>query len=146
MNSDFPKYGTDEWEGLPEFVKILNTYEEGFDDFTVCKRLKFSKSHFDQRFEREEDFKKVIEFGRTLERAWWMEQGREGLWDKNFVSSVYSLHMKNRFGWAEKAETKASDFVRLEEMSKEQVLEAISKMQPAIQSQLENRPLKAVKI
>ena len=75
-----------------------------------------------------------------------MEQGREGLWDKNFVSSVYSLHMKNRFGWAEKAETKASDFVRLEEMSKEQVLEAISKMQPAIQSQLENRPLKAVKM
>lgn len=85
--------------------KVVDLYSEGGADVEVARLLGLSMRKFYELVDENASFSDVVERGRTFAQAWWYEAGRRGLFADKFNASVYSLNMKNRFGWADKVET-----------------------------------------
>ncbi len=135
-----------EFDSLSIPEKILTLYSFGADDWEVCAGLQITKADFINKYENDSVFKKCVDYGRTVERAWWTKQGRLNLNDKTFNSSVYSLHMKNRFAWAEKAETTTKDVDNIANMTPEEIRQKIEQMQPQVTAILKAAAGKGTKI
>lgn len=89
----------------PEWIKkITDSYAAGMSDIEVCRELDITMKTFSETYEENEGFRKLVDHGRMLSNAWWMEQGRKNLWNKEFVTPLWTFNMKNRFGWADKTE------------------------------------------
>lgn len=134
------------FESLPTPEKILTLYSLGADDWEVCTGLQITRTEFLKRYADDSIFKKCVDYGRTMERAWWTKQGRVNLSNKSFNSSIYSLHMKNRFGWAEKAETTARDVDNIKDMTPDEIRQKIEQMQPQVTEILKLAAGKGTKI
>ena len=52
----------------------------------------------------EPEYFATIKRGQQLSEAWWMQTGREQLWNKDFSYTGWYMNMKNRFGWTDKTE------------------------------------------
>jgi hypothetical protein len=92
---------------FPEWRKTLvDLYDQGASDVEVMRALRLSPSAFEAlaKDQLESDFGELVAFGHTLSKAWWMQQGRTNLHTKGFQTSLYTINMKNRFGWSEKQE------------------------------------------
>lgn len=134
------------FDSLPTPEKILTLYSLGADDWEVCTGLQITRTEFNKRYADDSIFKKCVDYGRTMERAWWTKQGRINLSNKSFNSSIYSLHMKNRFGWAEKAETTARDVDNIKDMTPEEIRQKLEQMHPAVTEILKQHAGKGTKI
>ena len=88
--------------------KILDLYSQGMSDYEVMTQLRLHDSTF-KRFMAEPDFAEVIQFGRQCSRAWWEEQGRINLNNKDFNSALWKTNVQNRLGWSDKTSTHESD-------------------------------------
>ena len=89
--------------------KLMTCYKEGMSDVEVCRELELTIRNFNQLYSENEGFKKLVDYGRMLSNAWWMEQGRKNLWNKEFSVSLWNFNMKNRFGWADKTEVRSDE-------------------------------------
>lgn len=85
---------------------VTDSYKSGMSDVEVCRELDITLKTFNELYQENEGFRKLIDHGRMLSTAWWMEQGRKNLWNKDFVTPLWTFNMKNRFGWADKTEVK----------------------------------------
>lgn len=85
--------------------RILNCYKTGASDVEVASLLEISLKKFNQMYDENSDFARVIDFGRTAAHAWWMSQGRIHLLTKGFQGSLWGFNMKNRYSWADKVDT-----------------------------------------
>lgn len=81
---------------------LKDEYEAGASDVEVCKAIKITSAKFEQMMKENVQFKKLVEYGRTLAQAWWMEHARKALYNKSFNVAVWTMVVKNRFGWSEK--------------------------------------------
>lgn len=94
----------------PKWIKpLIDGYKNGYSDVEVCRELDITLKVFNLMYQENEGFRKLVDYGRMMQQAWWMEQGRKNLWNKDFSVSLWNFNMKNRFGWADKTETKNSD-------------------------------------
>lgn len=84
--------------------KMTSSYKEGMSDVEVCREIDITMKTFNEMYHENEGFKKLVDYGRMLSNAWWMEQGRKNLWNREFSTSLWNFNMKNRFGWADKTE------------------------------------------
>lgn len=91
--------------------KVIAGYKEGMSDVEVCREMDWTMKTFNESYSHNEGFRKLIDYGRMLSNAWWMEQGRKNLWDKTFSVALWNFNMKNRFGWADKSEVKGEGIV-----------------------------------
>lgn len=87
--------------------KITDGYKVGMSDVEVCRELDITMKTFNEMYETNEGFQKLVNHGRMLSNAWWMEQGRKNLWNRDFSVTLWNFNMKNRFGWADKSEVTA---------------------------------------
>jgi hypothetical protein len=102
------------------YTQIEKAYCSGASDIEICRLLKIRPTQFQDRINRDRNFKELIEIGRMLRRAWWMEQGRINLTNPRFNRNTWSDFMKNEFGWSEKTETVTETKERsVEELAKE---------------------------
>lgn len=89
--------------------KITDSYREGYSDVEVCRELGITNKQFNKLYSENDKFAEIVDFGRMLSHAWWMEKARKNLNDRTFNTSLYIIVMKNRYGWAEKIEAAALD-------------------------------------
>lgn len=92
----------------PDWNKIKALYSEGAGDPEIARALNLTMKRFDKLIEDVPAFAEFVEMGRTLSMAWWYEQGRKGITADKFNSPLYSLNMKNRFGWADRVDNTAT--------------------------------------
>lgn len=88
--------------------KLTDGYSQGMSDVEVCKELNITLRTFNEMYSENDGFRKLVDYGRTLAHAWWMEQGRIHLRNRDFSTPLWTMNMKNRHGWAEKSEVKTS--------------------------------------
>jgi len=84
--------------------KILSLYSEGASDVEVAAALGLSERRFAQMYEELPAFAKIVDLGRTKEKAWWYHVGRRNLTSKTFQGTTWNMNMKNRFKWADKVD------------------------------------------
>jgi len=93
-----------------DWVKVLtDSYKEGFSDVEVCRELRITMKQFTSMYDKNDKFAELVDFGRMLSHAWWMEKARKNLNMRDFNTSLYIMVMKNRYGWAEKLEASQVD-------------------------------------
>jgi hypothetical protein len=97
---------------------ILLMYDGGVSDFEVMRVYKLRKQDWNRLMNDTvtSDFAEVIDFGRILAQAWWMEQGRVGLGKKGFNTNLWNINMQNRWGWSTKTEDRQPFIEELKNM------------------------------
>lgn len=89
--------------------EVIALYEEGASDAEVAAHLRVPIKAFHKRMQESTAFNDLVDFGRTLSRAYWERLARKNVGNKSFNSSLYAFYMKNRHGWADKIETTGSN-------------------------------------
>lgn len=84
--------------------KMLALYQEGADDVEVASALGLSEQRYAQIYEENIQFKKIVDLGRTMSKAWWYAVSRRNLLSKGFQGTTWGMNMKNRFKWADKVD------------------------------------------
>lgn len=87
------------------FDVIEDAYSSGASDIEICRILKVRPAAFEQRYQRDPIFRELIDMGRMLRKAWWMEQSRINMNNPRFNHNAWLNYMKNEFGWTEKVHT-----------------------------------------
>lgn len=91
--------------------EVLELYSVGGADIEVKAmiykwRKTFSHELFQRWIDEEPEFFETIKMGRMLSEAWWNENGRTNLKERDFNYTGWYMQMKNRFGWSDKVEQK----------------------------------------
>lgn len=84
---------------------IVEYYSQGYSDAEVAAAMNINLRQFNAMLGDNPTFAKLVEYGRTLQRAFWEGLARKNITNKSFNSPLYSFYMKNKFGWADKIET-----------------------------------------
>lgn len=86
--------------------EVLRLYREGGSDREVMVMLKLSRGAWENLMGNtlDCDFKDLVDLGRVHSHAWWEKQGRTNLHNRHFQTALWTIQMKNRFGWSEKTE------------------------------------------
>ena len=90
--------------------KVIELMKKGASKAEVSANLGISREtlHQWENDPGKSEFSDAIKRGEELSRAWWMQQGRENLQNKNFSPVLWYMNMKNRFGWRDKWELEHS--------------------------------------
>jgi len=107
------EFATDGYS-MPTFVKEMG--------LTVRKHATL-KANFPK-------YSEAVEHSRTLCEAWWHEWGRDNLLTKGVNQGIFSMYMKNMFGWRDTPVAKESKDSILDDVSKDTELEAKFKKNP----------------
>ena len=84
-------------------TKILEMMSNGAGECEVVAEIIGSSYRAWLRLQEEDkEFRKVVQFGRVLAQAWWERRGRENLESRYFQTGLWSMNMKNRFGWTDR--------------------------------------------
>jgi len=82
---------------------ILNMMEEGAGEKEVMVAVLGKSYRAWKRLQaNDEEFRRIVSFGKVLAQAWWEKQARENLQSRYFQTGLWSMNMKNRFGWTDK--------------------------------------------
>lgn len=90
----------------PDWKALADMYGKGAMDVEIAKELGITIGQF---YEMEADLAEFADFvakGRTMSQAWWVKTARENLFNKDLNAGLFAFNMKNRFGWADKIDTK----------------------------------------
>jgi hypothetical protein len=99
----------------PVMLKIMETeFSEGASIVEVCAEINISRETFYDWIDPEsprykEDFSYTVKKGIEQSEAWWQRKGRKGLNDPSLSYTGWYMNMKNRFGWADKQESRITD-------------------------------------
>lgn len=85
------------------FPKIM---EEGESIEEVAVIIGVSVSTIYLWKEKHKKFSEALKKGVEISKAWWLKQGRIGIRENGFNSTLWYMNMKNRHGWADKNENK----------------------------------------
>lgn len=84
---------------------ILSLMTEGASIIEICVELGISKDLHYRWLKDEPEYSDAIKKGIAASEAWWMKNGRIGMFmGKEFNHVLWYMNMKNRFGWKDKQE------------------------------------------
>jgi len=111
---------------------LLGMYKQGASDREVMVELGLSKGAWQlllgESASLYSDFEELVDLGRLCSYAWWERQGRTNLMTTKFQTALWTIQMKNRFGWSEKSESSVSN-VQLENLNDEELQREIERLQ-----------------
>lgn len=122
---------------------ITDRYADGYSDVEICKELRITTKQFNKLYSDNSKFAELIDFGRMLSHAWWMEKARTNLTERAFNSALYVMVMKNRYGWAEKLEASQTDSIDAQSLKniKETLQRELPKILKTISPELQDAKL-----
>lgn len=89
----------------PNWTKeILDWYSAGDFDVEVAAKLKVPVREFHKQMQENAAFGRLVEYGRTLCEAYWVNQAKKNMNNKTFNATSWAFVMKNQFNWADKSE------------------------------------------
>lgn len=92
---------------------LLDLGKEGKSQVFMAKALGISRSTLFKMKEEDEEFSDALDEALAEAQMWFENIGREGIFmggkDNPFQANLWALHMKNRFGWAEKQEVQQTN-------------------------------------
>jgi len=90
----------------PEMCEIAKqSLADGYSKEATAGILGVGKTVLYEWIAQKPEFADAIEQGESLSQQWWEDKGREACADGNINATVWSMNMKNRFGWKDKSET-----------------------------------------
>lgn len=81
---------------------MVSMYKVGASDTEVRAELSMTYKLWKRLLMTDPSFEDVVNFGKTLAKAWWMTQGRVNLQNREFNANLYKINMQNRFNWNDK--------------------------------------------
>lgn len=87
-------------------AKAQEFMSQGYSQKATAALLGITESTFNEWLNQYDEFRAAVDLGKGLCHVWWEQAGMDGMKGKikNFNSSVWSLNVKNRFGYSEKQE------------------------------------------
>ena len=98
-----------ELEYFPELCQqIVYEMSEGASLLQACKVMGVPVKLIRKWAANHVEFQEALEMAEEASQSWWLNEAQKAIRerDKSFPSATFSLVMKNRFGWADKQETK----------------------------------------
>lgn len=94
----------------PSYCKdVISMMSEGMSKTEIAARLGIHWDTFHEWQKKHPEFSDAVKTGDKLSEAWWEEQGRIALRDKDFNATLWYMNMKNRHGWRDKQEHTGPD-------------------------------------
>lgn len=112
-----------DWE-----LVVLEHYYKGASDQEVAMELGIAMTTFNKLYRQDDAFHEIVDDGRGLSMAWWYKQGRENLHNKSFNYTGWFQNMKNRYGWADKAEISDGANKPMEQKTDEELRKEVEQM------------------
>jgi len=104
----------------PEYCDLVIQFmKEGRSKKAVAAILEV---HIDTIYEWEKvhpEFSDALKKAVGFSEAWWEEEGRTNLKNKEFNATLWYMNMKNRFKWSDKVETHSTHVIKQEDALKE---------------------------
>lgn len=86
--------------------KVLALAAKGGSDVEIrCLLDCMGQECWERLLVESEEFQFTIKKAHILCQNWWESQGRKGIRSKFFQTGLWTMNMKNRFGWKDKTET-----------------------------------------
>jgi len=85
---------------------VVDLMKQGASIEEICLDLDICVKTFYNWCEAHPEFLQSKKKGESFSKGWWMKNGRLNLENKDFNYTGWYMNMKNRFGWADKQETK----------------------------------------
>lgn len=87
--------------------------EVGASKVEVCAKIGICYETFQNWQKEHPEFSKSVKIGDRLSEAWWLEQGRTNLKERDFNYTGWYMNMKNRHGWKDKQDVNHTGNVTL---------------------------------
>ena len=65
----------------------------------ACHILGIVKQTFYNWYDKYDDFREVVDFGKVAAESWWIQKGRDNVDNKRFNHALWLLMMVNKFKW-----------------------------------------------
>jgi hypothetical protein len=111
-------------------TNIINLYREGRQDIEVCRELGITRKQFEKAYATNIEFRNVVDRGRDIAEAFWVEQARVNLADKDFNASLYKTAMQAHYGWADRVDNRNANMNM--NLSQEEALARLSAALPGV--------------
>ena len=86
--------------GLGEIAR--KALADGYSKEATAGVLGISRAAFYQWLNKYPEFAAAVAEGEAASQYWWEDKGREACSNGEFNATVWSLNMRNRFGWSDK--------------------------------------------
>lgn len=106
--------------------KMIMLYDEGRDDYEVCRELNLTIKQFEDYRAQSKKFCELVDRGRDYAKAFWLKLNRLGSQKKLDVSTdLVKWNMTNRYNWGQKSEVRATENVHVDAQKVEDELRKI---------------------
>lgn len=105
--------------------KLLTLYSEGASDSEVQAEMKLHISLW-RELMADEEFNKVVGYGRQLSKAFWYSLPRKNLFNKDFNATLYKTYMANLYAWSDKQSVSETDAPFEASLNDDELLQKIS--------------------
>ena len=114
----------------PEYCElVLELANQGHSKASICRQLNVDWNTWDNWERNFPDFLNTTRRAKQLSLGWWEDQGKTGIWSRDFNAQAYSLQIRNRFPdqWRDKIDVESSGTVtlRAELASAEQIRQSM---------------------
>jgi hypothetical protein len=123
---------------------MLQIYASGKFDVNAMVGIRVTKRRFEDLYNSDDTFKMLVEYGRTLSEAYWHAIPSDNILNRNVNATLFSMVMKNKFGWAEKTEIKATKDIS--EMSKEELEAELLQHTPTLKTLVDNNTREIINV
>ena len=105
--------------------KLLTLYSEGASDAEVQAEMKLHINLW-RELMSDDEFHKIVQYGRQLARAFWYSLPRKNLMNKEFNAALFKTYMSNVYAWSDKQSISETDQAFEESLNDDELLQKIT--------------------